>query len=156
MSLWSDVDTGQVVRRFFVEARHRADGPAGRARCDRVHDQLARFLERMDVTEPLGREAMIMLELEREYDPAGAALRLFDPIELVQCLPTFLSADWLLPNRVDAGRQISLTVGLARACRKASGSTFCSCCRHHDVVQVAATVARAVLEQDRAGWRVPD
>lgn len=72
MSLWSEVDTAQVVRPFFAEAWHRAAGPAGRAGCDRVHDQLARFLARMDVTEPLGREAMIMLgRWSSRTGPAG-------------------------------------------------------------------------------------
>lgn len=143
---------GDVVRRFFVDESRRATGPAARVRCERVRDQLLRYLEQVDVTEALGPETMITLELERGFDPAGAALRLFEPLGLVQCLPGFLDREWLLPAPVDAGRQITLTVRLAAACRKAAESPFCPCCRHHDVVHVAATVARAVLKQDRAGW----
>lgn len=155
-SLWSDHDpTIDIVRRFFAHERRRANGPVARARCDRIRDHLRQYVDQADVTVILGEEAQTMLGLERAHDPNGALLRLLDPIEFVQCLPEFLSKDWLLPNPVDAGRQITLTERLARTCRRAVGSSMCSCCRHHDVVYVAATVARAVLNQDRAGWTVP-
>ena len=107
-----------VILRSFL-----ADESAGRshvvgARYYRVMAHLCHYLESVDATVLLGPESGIILAAEREFQPNGAFLRLFDAHDLIYCLPGFLDSRWLMTNPSDARTQVSLTDRLLRWVRR--------------------------------------
>lgn len=132
---------GALLEEFFADEGSRV-ADRTRVRYGRVHALLLRFLEEVDVTDLLGSEPQTVLAMEREFGRTGAFQRLHDPEELVCCLPTFLSADWLLPDPADARSQLALTERLTRLIYRIHRYDLRTCCCTFDQVYAAAAAAR--------------
>lgn len=102
---------GAALSAFYAEApqlRH----PALRARALRVVDHLAVYLD-TEAEAALLPDELVLVEAERQLDPAGAVARVTGPAALVAALPGFLEEAWLLPRTADALVQLDLVDALA-------------------------------------------
>ncbi|WP_152365994.1 hypothetical protein [Microlunatus speluncae] len=132
---------GAQLEQFFADAGGRVAART-RARYERVHARLLRFLEEVDVTDLLGSEPQAVLAMERQFGRTGAFQRLHDPEEFVCCLPVFLSPDWLLPDPADARSQVVLTERLTRQIYSIYRYRLRTCSCTFNNVYTAATTAR--------------
>lgn len=82
-----------------------------RARYQRVHANLLRFLDHADMAPWTGTHPAALLDAERQFG-GGAFFRVLDFDDLICCLPGFVALEWLLSAPADRRAQISLTARL--------------------------------------------
>lgn len=95
-----------LLNQFFAEQASRRS-PAVQRRYERVHQHLALFLAKADLSSLLTPYERAALDAERRL--GGVFLDALGFDELVVCLPLFLSPDWRLTPAMDARAQVSLT-----------------------------------------------
>ncbi len=97
----------------FFQASARARHPETVIRYGRVQAGLRSYLE-TDGAGSLAPEAAALLELERQFAPEDAYVRLMGAAELLHALPGFLGPRWLAADFHDRLAQISLASRLAQ------------------------------------------
>ncbi len=97
----------------FFQASARARHPETVIRYGRVQAGLRSYLE-TDGAASLAPEAAALLELERQFAPEDAYVRLMGAAELLHALPGFLGPRWLAADFHDRLAQISLASRLAQ------------------------------------------
>lgn len=131
-----------VAEEAFDVTRSTAD------RYERVLEHLLTFLDEVDVAPHLGTGPATLLASERQFGERGAFFRVFGFDELVVCLAGFVENDWLLPARVDARTQISLTGRLlTRLRRDGLLDMFSVACAFLDT-EAAVALARRTVSAD--------
>ena len=106
------VSAAAAIRGFYAHATvlHRA-GVRERAAVVRRH--LETYLD-TEAERWLGPADRVLVEAEREVDPAGAVARVTGPAVLVAALPGFLDPAWLMPTVAGARVQLLVVAELVR------------------------------------------
>jgi hypothetical protein len=106
------LEVDRILTGFF-QASARARHPETVIRYGRVQAGLRSYLE-TDGAGSLAPEAAALLELERQFAPEDAYVRLMGAAELLHALPGFLGPRWLAADFHDRLAQISLASRLAQ------------------------------------------
>ncbi len=105
-------DVDRILTGFFVTSA-RGRHPETVIRYGRVEAGLRSYLEG-EGARSLPPEAAALLELERQFSPDAAYVRLMGAAELLHALPGFLGVRWLAADFHDRLAQISLASRLAQ------------------------------------------
>ncbi len=106
------VSAAAAIRGFFAHtpALHR---PGVRETAASVRRHLETYLD-TEAERWLSPADRILVEAEREVDPAGAVARVTGPAVLVAALPGFLDPAWLMPTVAGARVQLLVVSALVR------------------------------------------
>jgi hypothetical protein len=95
-----------ILEEFFEDVLSMQKRVA-RGRTIRVRNRLTAFVDER-IAAVLPQEALVLLDLERQFTPGAGFTHVARAAELVRVLPDFVAVDNLLPVRLDARAQVRL------------------------------------------------
>lgn len=99
-----------IIDGFFADTAA-SQGVVSAGRSSRVRDHLRRFIATHGESVLMAPD-LVLLQAERQFDPLGAIERVSRADDLLYLLPAFISAENLLPDRLDARAQLKLSRAL--------------------------------------------